>query len=1595
MDEKRTEWSSAHAQLWTTFKRQQSSRSEVEAVAAAVVPRRSPPRAPTIETRLSPARVEGAAIDSSIAALQERVQQLESDVKSRDAIDVQLFQLLSATLRAVGKDSGKESTRMLRDELGRRVGAAPLLTDAADEFLQALGALDERVSQWLPTSKQEPSAGALIPEVSSIATILGGSFFAKRLTSESASALGSLNAIAAVLSEFSSPQEASSQKVSPLASLVSFDSILGKISSGRHAGAGGAPDSTATLSLRRVVDLLGGDCGMESSLPYLCELASELALERCKELEEGRREISTLNVVLTEFERVSQKLLQAVGVGQYPTAKSVRCGLTNSNVPEESQVPASKGGEEGTEWLSKRIVHLQRMTREALARHGTVVGEIDIPARKPVKSIAIDSDAKVVRRSLDEAMTIVEDALAGMTEANRNLSAMLDRVLQVAEKCLLRGGQPTPTTKSVQFSDEHSNDSLRSRSDAIIKLEGSRFFDKCLTIVQKFSASGALPEVDTTTFGLLEAITTIVENVSSFCSVTNFDPKELSAAIDSVTEVHRALDDNWATLRELLQIPQSEDDPALLRSASNSFGEICLSVQEKVGLVLAHVPALQQSVAEQQAIVNNEMESAMAKLSQLVVPVGDNSIAVASSAQSLDELVQLLHDRFHQLQTQQLRQHQRNGNWRMERTRIEELVKDSCLRMIPALRKCIQQNVALDSEQDAPTPTDDDLQQDSESLFRTLEMLVISVRSKLQKLTVTQRADKTRIENYQATHDQWSRKFQQITADIVSLVQTVGMITPELKTDDPRGIIKQIAEYVGSNKLFDEAATATRELKELRQRNKEMDAERESFQKALDAIAERVAESGRLVKRVLFSIGCDDSPTDELVEKLLNSEKDNENGEDMLASVLKKTGRWCCRLDETIEEHLGTQRVLAKYFAGVYRAICSQDCEAHDANLLDIDASLIRFADDILAALNTAAFPAGRSSEQGESSTLLGYDHRLARLHDSVCKLNNAIEGLSKVRYMTIPVDEVTVLTAQEPSSPTRGSIGFIDVNPEANAMNGDDLIRIVEKNLVHVTRSLSAFSSSYKHANIILQKDMDGIQSDLCTMLTSLPDLDVESTFGIEREEIFDLYSVMKERSTKQKGCYFFNRPKGEGICPWALATKHLATCFGPIVDALADKSKRCRVLAKVVDEVALEAKKVLEPTEAAAIMAQTESPQTTNFEDSSGSEEEVVSNIRKVAEIASKSMTKVLGNQSVEEECNRLQEQIQVLTETAAITERKLQVSLSMREDDLRRLEIERDQSNSEAAFLRVQLRKLKDKALLDETRRQQNYAPSTGGYTELQGPSPSSQLRASTPKSCPNSPLKRTQPSSIPLSSVEAYMKNLQHELHARHLCESPNHKATRNGGTPKHASVHALRETKPHTMLASPEKRRSHSADHEGCDTCERRARSTSSSRSITFKIPRNTRPPTGGSGDDGALHRWIDAGEANSLDCNTDRCRRSLTIPTSTHSSKAFTATASSPLTVASANPQRSQHHIVVVTPSKQNLQQTSRVAKLTSPQKKASTSDKTGVKAMESAVETIIERGRLTRPREGAAIVSNPAAQVVNCESEGLRKFVQALQGTR
>lgn len=1546
---KKTEWSSAHAQLWTSFKRSSSGTDVANRAGTAdEVPSEGLQDVRSRTVHASPGRTE-------VLQLERRLQQLEHEIETRDNREAEMMNMIAKAIAKIDRsDQASTAAKDFKVALEERISATESLAfaDAAGGLLASITDLEERVRRLAEIDFCAVPKESSLP-FKNLCELVGGPTFASRCTTCSEAA----SAIAMYLNE--AQGSASPSKRSTLTAALatapptSFAGLLRLSTANRVSPPRGVDNlDSSQIDMRRVVDLLGGDA---EQCPNLGAAAADLALAKCRELEESRRDVGTLSILLSEFERSAQRTLRNVGVGVLPSVKGIRAQLSGSIKVDEELVPASKGGEEGPEWIGKRIAHLHKICQDAAARH-SVVDQLTIPSRQGPKASTADTDAKICRRAADDAITIVDDTIRSLVSTNIQLKEAMHRVLAVCERFF---APPADQLPRVSFAQDAPLSVVMSRCDSIIEtsrlIEGT-FFKACEPILAKFKGSqDGMERQPTNIHDTCAIIVSAVEIVNRAAECSGMSRDDLARLGEAFNTLSVELDARWGTIRETLLIDDDDEQPK---------GPI-ESVFVRVSSILLHIPRLRDWIQKEKSCAEDVVNDALHKLSQLIVPVHGTEVAVAPPVESLDELVTALHDRFNALHLYQSKHHGRVHSARHDHLRLEEQVSQRCQRWNMQLRKVIASSAG---QMEGEIDTEDEHAQvgvSPEAALDALEQTIQSTRSRLSKAISTQKADRVRIENYQTSHDSWSRKWQQACGEAASLAAALGVqVSSDVRNDDPRPILKQCTEFVSSQEHFTEASTSAATIRVLQEKIVELGDEKLKTEGAVDHITERLIEIAKIMKHALFFIGCDEEAVDEEIE---NAKYDHEP----LACVLSKLARWVVRLDENINYLMDENKIIVKYFSAIHKHVSAEQAEVHDSNLLDMKDTLLLLTQHVLDSVDQLLSGSTRSkgSREGDDpryrSELLGYDDRLARIHGTICKIHSAMEGISRVTYLSL---HQRGGGNDEPSSPTRQSVGFIDV--DLSAMSNDDLLRIIDKNASFVKNSVASFGSSFKHMNILVQKDVDAMQQGLCEIFGSLSEIELEKAFPINREEMFQVFNVMSERSLRQKGQYFFDG--GDNVAPWVAAVKMLANLFPSMIDKLHDRIKRLAEVYGTLEKIAVSVCRYRAAS--GDLVATTAAPLDSDGKEMTGdgaptlegnspvvtfdiSDEDLPEMVEEMCRVALGS-TSIKGQPSLDEEFNRLQEQLQVLQEKVVVTEKKLQTAQSSHEEEKAAVELERDRAFSEAATLRSQLRRLNATRSAPSTQEwlprslQKGSAEKADGDTLAARPtSPPKRSSHGAMRAATASAAALAAAPAIPLSAVESYMRNLQRELQSRHLCnpgkgtprqEAPNLPKKRHQ---KEVSPSPSRSRHPHTLLSSPRRHSPSAATHgDECDTCEKRARSASSARSrsapraVVFNIP---------GPDDSATNR------------HASLAHYTVTTPFNTNPRRAATP--------------KPQHHVVVVSPT---------TAKRTTTAKSRDAENVNKDNEAKQAVLTLVER--LRQPPE-----SSPH-RLVNLDSDGMRKFVGA-----
>ncbi|KAH8616995.1 hypothetical protein ERJ75_000421300 [Trypanosoma vivax] len=241
--------------------------------------------------------------------------------------------------------------------------------------------------------------------------------------------------------------------------------------------------------------------------------------------------------------------------------------------------------------------------------------------------------------------------------------------------------------------------------------------------------------------------------------------------------------------------------------------------------------------------------------------------------------------------------------------------------------------------------------------------------------------------------------------------------------------------------------------------------------------------------------------------------------------------------------------------------------------------------------------------QNAPSSRVLPVDHRIARLYESVGKMRTMVAGLLSVRYLAIPSAathrrsgsgeelkfnngfddsryiELDIGKMKMPTYDSKGCGDQIgDLTTENAPLHGDSgtlyanddqVIQALEVNLSGVYQALSKFSTNYKLAAILIQKDTEMVQQFIAAMLEQYLELDIQRAFGQKLETLQELYVIISERAKRQHGCYFFSRVGGEGPCVWAVALEQLSAGFVGILEKLRKRTEVATELRELVDDV------------------------------------------------------------------------------------------------------------------------------------------------------------------------------------------------------------------------------------------------------------------------------------------------------------------------------------------------------------------------------------------------------------------------------------------
>ncbi|ORC85111.1 uncharacterized protein TM35_000381860 [Trypanosoma theileri] len=1019
-------------------------------------------------------------------------------------------------------------------------------------------------------------------------------------------------------------------------------------------------------ALCQVMDILGATPGSDPSQ------APKLALKLMNELEKTKREKETNSVLLLQYERAVMTKFASCGVVFPPTVEQERAALcSNENHISHSQ---------NDRWIKEDLKTLISVMNEVKKRCFLNV----VP--NFLREEPLESSAEAVLEHMRATLTGARDLLITMANEEMEAKHILTETLGK-----LKGNKCDDKILQVPFNEEKSfieivnelkyqvdHKSGERLLESSIEEKNRRHLDTIMRIARW------LPEDDKVQILELQ--------------------KEENALLDYVEGAVRRLVALLATQDPVsLQIKMLQSQLTKLAESSTNGDTQPLDKNVLSGLMdtaeqlrLWAMKECENCVTREDAIIRQSLY----ELAQLI-PTGVVSNSSGGNAQidppvnNLIEMIRLLKKRQEQWIQEQQKQQLSGAQSRLEKVRIEELVKERSKQLIRITKEILlSQGNSTEMEELLGVLSAEMLEEPSAetgagilnngngitvssltAIFDDLEERLKVIKTRYHRLFQSFGANKVRLENLIQSSNIHNKRWMRICNTVKMICRTVGLeqtalhleantktevvsstskfvlrpeqrkthVTQPVNDGDILEALKLVEERLKDDKALTERAVQKSEILRLQEEEQQWHEETETFRQALQMILQRLAEAGRRVKRTLYMLGTDENAEDEVVESVIGcqwqSKDDNEKkeekeddcirqkphdqvqeqkeekpklsqeaSEESLAVLLQKFGRWAVRLQEATEDHLYTQQKLIKYFAAVHRFFCTADNAEQtitDENLLDIDAALMRFADGILPVLDRAIGVAQSSTSKDNKNTSCGSrtaalslllkdaptdrvlptDHRLLRLYESVGKLRTMVAALLSVRYLSIPSstrrrggDAPDELIFEDVWGETYvdldvGSLKDISNNEsggdKALHISDDVLFRALEKNISSVYHALGKFSTNYKLAAILLQKDTEMIQQFIATMLEPYIGLDVDRAFNQDPAALSEIYVLLKERSTRQRGCYFFNRVGGEGPCVWAVGLEQLSVGFVGILEKLRKRTQTAVDLRELIDDV------------------------------------------------------------------------------------------------------------------------------------------------------------------------------------------------------------------------------------------------------------------------------------------------------------------------------------------------------------------------------------------------------------------------------------------
>jgi hypothetical protein len=1472
-------WSNAHAQLWTTFKKQQSDG-----------PSRSPPKPPPAEasvaapnylrrevhdlrTELSTAE---SIRESNWLALEQLVQIVKDGTFKTTAVALERTQHAAvedesdASLEEIFllDDPFSPNKEVLKGVLSR---LHPSETAAAHELLGAISSLSRTVAvlcrrlnaRSSSSEKRSEHDGFISAMMKNVQYCLGlvappASVASQAGAADSLLTLGeSLGDCHEKLLKICLFQNISVDRTWGMSQLL--DAMLSKTERWEKVASSGderAVRSAESITLSGLVDMFGGDANGMGPVE-LCQSAAHLGLLAQKQREEALREKATLSLLLSEFERWMTDLFAEAKY--VPSVNDVRAALTGRPLP---------------------TIDTMFWARSAADRLYQLSGKAGAHQNRP---------APFSRKDVQQYM---EEAISQVQRAMTSLQVECDTLKHAAEKALFAIDKIAGLESTTAGGDQD----FSTRLDRLVAFD-TKFVDRIRSLVFDLpSSTNVTPQ--SSLEQIADAVSQAFKAVLPIIHSTGISSESLAKAVDRLNLLatpwnDARLGEPWRRMCGLIapdELTSSTQD-----KAPRTIEEAVQKLESHLVIVSTRVLQILGTAEDQVMGLQQQTQAAMRDLAQLLVTAhqhhhnggGGYTTEIVPPVDNLSEMVQLVQARFGMLMNSSAKVRQGSSSSHdnvspFDRSLLDDVVRSKLLPMSRAIAKLSSTLNTVNSEEDFAAH-EDQPQQHADSSERNFSTFAVSassnpvatieklagelesrfntLRTRVARLQSLYHSSKIRVDNSAVTHATWQKRWQRTTQEIIRFAHflKVECVSSTVVQDRDEffssgavlHLLRTCHAKMEESALASENARLREEAAGLSVRVSSLEKERSNFKVVLDKLLQVLGDAGAHLKQSLFQIGCDDQPTDPLLEQIRQEGKMAVNGanedEDALADLSKKMVRWSERLSSVTEEHLQSQRKIAKYFAAVFRIVCCEECDVHDASLLDIDSSMVRFADGILPALETflcsvetnddasdrkGGRPRERSNFFSTGETIPpAHDHRLARVHEIVTKINFAVDALQRVRYLTVPSDTLEESTA----SPTRGSLGFVDADADVENLSSDDILRLIERNLTHINKSVSKFGTNYKTAAIVLQKDIDKIQEDLCVMLSHFSELDVESAFNVDREELGDVYLVMKEKGTRQRGCYFFNRPHGEGVCPWSLALHILAGTYGTILDKLEQRTLSCKKMKQVIELSLDHATEFVlwAVSNRIALPAELHQASSATVELSDEQLPGVIAYLLQTAQHSGRSL-------ELEEENHRLVEQAQLLRETTAVLESRLKCESEKKDQEVLALVAERDAASSEASVARAQLRRLqkiqteteestrieREKLMSEmEVLRQHadNRASSSSKTTHPRGSSP---LRHFTlpAQSAPAVGGSRTGY----LSSVAQYMRTLGEEIEQRQILSSHITPSRDQAMSPAFSGMGITRggnrspkrerDSSPATNSSPHREVRAHTLD---CPTCERR------------------------------------------------------------------------------------------------------------------------------------------------------------------------------